>query len=135
MKGYMKEVAHMLGVELKEEFEVDYGKGRVATAKLKPSGLEVINTNFDFYGDINRLLLECLLNGSCTIKRKQRMPSYGERYYYVAPYGVMGTTKWASHASDMVLYKLGNCYSTMEEANENRDKWKAFYASTDILEV
>ena len=32
-------------------------------------------------------------------------------------------------------YKLGNCYRTREEAEANRDKWVAFYASDDVLEV
>ena len=134
MANHMQEIARMLGVEMGEEFEVDYGKGRVATAKLKQSGLEVLNTNFGFYGDINRVLLEYLLNGSCTIKHKPWKPSIGEQYYFIDVDRV-GWEAWAENVIDMTLYKLGNCYKTREEANANIDKWKAFYASDEILEV
>ena len=36
---------------------------------------------------------------------------------------------------DRMLYKLGNFYRTAEEAEANRDKWVAFYASDEVLEV
>lgn len=35
----------------------------------------------------------------------------------------------------MNYYKLGNCYRTKAEAEFNRDKWMAFYASDEVLEV
>ena len=134
MKGYMKEVAHLLGVKLYEEFEVDYGKGRVATAKFKQSGLEVLNINFDFYGDINRVLLESLLNGSCTIKRKPWKPNIDESYYHVCPEYIERDV-WCGDEIDITFYKLGNCYKTHEEAEANFDKWKSFYASDEVLGV
>ena len=134
MANHMKAIASMLGVEMDEEFEVDYGKGRVATAKLKQSGLEVLNTNFGFYGDINRVLLEYLLNGSCTIKREPWKPDNEEEYYVVGSDGIEHEYWYGDHV-DFSLYKLGNCYKTYEEAAANISKWNAFYASDEVLEV
>ena len=47
MANHMKEVANILGVDLDEEFEVDYGKGRIVTAKITKCGLQVVKLQIE----------------------------------------------------------------------------------------
>lgn len=46
--NHMAEVAKTIGVELEEEFEIDYPHGEVSIAKLTRTGLQIIYTNLDF---------------------------------------------------------------------------------------
>lgn len=134
MANHMKEVAHILGVELGEEFEVDYGKGKTAIAKITECGLHTIYVNFEFHGDLNRATLDWLLGGACNIRYKPWKPSIDERYYCIGIEG-LECEVWIGDMADIYLYKLGNCYKTQEEAEANRDKWVAFYSSDEVLEV
>ena len=80
--------------------------------------------------------LHGLLVGNLIIKRKPWKPSCGETYYYVSYSGIILEDRWATTGTkDRSLYRLGNCYRTREEAESNRDKWIAFYASDEVLEV
>ena len=134
MSNHMKEVAYILGVEPGEEFEVDYGNGKTAIAKITKCGLHIIHVNFEFYGDLNRATLDWLLGGVCNVIHKRWKPSITENYYYI-DIDVIVRKQWARDVIDISLYKLGNCYRTKQEAEENRDKWIAFYSSDEILEV
>ena len=135
MANYMAEVAKLLGVELGEEFEIDYGRTRTSTANITKTGLHIINTNMvDFLGDLNRATLDWLLIGNCTIKRKPWKPECAEVFWYVDDCGNVKHRQWVSLDCDN-FYKIGNCYCTREEAYVNRKKWVAFYASDEVLEV
>ena len=134
--NYMAEVAKMLGVELGEEFEIDYGHTRTATANITKTGLHIIDTNMvDFSGDLNRVTLDWLLGGKCTIKRKPWKPKYGEIYYCVNTFGQVCEEQWYRDILDRMFYKIGNCYKDASQAEANRDKWIAFYASDEVLET
>ena len=76
-----------------------------------------------------------LLNGAFTIKRKPWKPKESDTYYYVNQEGHVISFRWWNTYTEILLYKLGNCYRTEEEAEANRDKWAAFYASDEVLEV
>jgi hypothetical protein len=56
-------------------------------------------------------------------------------YYFLDRNGDADCSYWNDNFVDICLYKLGNCYRTAQEAEVNRDKWKAFYASDEVLEV
>ena len=136
MANHMAEVAKMLGVELGEEFEIDYAADvTTLSAKITDTGFHIINSNnLEFSG----LFLNLLLSGQLEIKRKPWKPKRGETYWYVEKDGDIWEREWHScrYMSDHVnRYKLGNCYRTREEAEANRDKWVAFYASDEVLEV
>ena len=136
MANYMAAVAKMLGVELGEEFEIDYGKDRKSTANITKTGLHIIDTNMvDFLGDLNRATLDWLLIGYCTIRHKPWKPKVDERFYVVAVDGSIMHKHWDNCSNHINYYKFGNFYRTYKEAEENRDKWVAFYASDEVLEV
>ena len=76
-----------------------------------------------------------LLTGECRINTKPWKPNDNEEFYVVLSDGDVRRKYWDDCATCKNYYKLGNCYSTKEEAEANRDKWLAFYASDEILEV
>lgn len=133
MANHMTEVANMLGVELGEEFEIDYGGSDVIlSAKVTDTGFRIINSNsLEFSG----LFLNLLLSGQLKIKHKPWKPIINDIYYFVRSDGDVSSAQWISNVWDNSIYKLGNCYRTKEEAEANRDKWVAFYASDEVLEV
>ena len=140
MINHMPEVAKMLGVELGEEFEIVFPEpcSCHATAIFTDEGVRIINTDvYDIY-NFKAYVLRVLCTGVYGIKRKPWKPKRGETYWYVEKDGNIWEMEWhpCRYMSDHVnRYKLGNCYRTREEAEANRDKWIAFYASDEVLEV
>lgn len=134
MANHMSEVAKMLGVELGEIFEIK-------TDVYKSFQFRFVENDFQCFNgkrwvtDANApVFLKLLLTGEYTIKRKPWKPKYEETYWYIDEQG----ESWGSPFTDsdyINYYKLGNCYRTREEAEANRDKWVAFYASDEVLEV
>ena len=134
--NYMSEVAKMLGVELGErfrlydddrEYEVDY--------YFLEDGIYVGIPNKNHRA--NSGLLFDIVTGEYNIKRKPWRPEEGDGFWYMdADGGVYHYSNFNSTDADYVnYYKLGNCYRTKEEVEANREKWKAFYASDEVLEV
>ena len=80
-------------------------------------------------------LSENLIFGICTIKRKPWKPVKDDIYWTVLSSEVIRSYMWKNDTTDLLSYKLGNCYKTQEEAEYNYDKWVAFYASDEVLEV
>ena len=127
MANYMAEVAKLLGVELGECFEVYKCDG---VYFLENSGLYEIPSGFT----AENVLIK-LLSGEYHIKRKPWKPNDNEEFYVVISDGDVRHKYWDDCATCKNYYKLGNCYSTKEEAEASRDKWLAFYASDEVLEV
>lgn len=134
--NHMAEVAKMLGVELGEVFEIlEYPSKKFMITGYGIEKLEGGEWSRDVA--VNSFIFEKLLTGKYTIKRKPWKPKNNEDYFLVDTDGeIMKFCRFDSNDADHInYYKLGNCYSTREEAEANRDKWVAFYASDDILEV
>ena len=136
--NHMKEIAKMLGVELGEEFEIDFKScpSCKTTAVFTENEFRVINTDACIvtpYWGAN--LLQSLLKGDCTIKRKPWKPRHSEVYFTIELDGEIERNYWNNTWDDKVCYKIGNCYRTEQEAFTNRDKWISFYASDEVLEV
>lgn len=129
--NYIPEVAKMLGVELGEEFECSNGYKYVLREDgiIESKYIDKVSTN------TFSSTLVALLNGELTIKRKPWKPKKDDLYYYVDQEGFVISNRWDNSYTEVLLYKLGNCYRTSEEAEANRDKWVAFYASDEVLEV
>ena len=125
MVNYMEEVAKMLGVEMNKDFECNESS---CTYRITENGL----TCNGCYGSDSLMMI---LNGSYTIKRGPWKPKYGEEYWLVDVQGIVGRNRYEHCFTDIVLYKLGNCYYSKLEAEINRDKWMSFYASDEVLEV
>lgn len=127
MANYMADVANLLGVEIGEEFEIDRFNGIYV---LDDDGL------FPAEGGLNQfMLLTCLLTGEFNVKKKSWKPETDECFCYMDHNGICRSYGWDNNAHSLNYYKIGNCYHTPEEAEENRDKWVEFYASDEILEV
>lgn len=135
--NYMSEVAKMLGVELGEEFEIIFPAASSchATAKFTDNGVEVITTDvYDVY-NFKAYVLRDLLMGSYYIKRKPWKPNKGDIYFFVDANGLSDYEKYYNDPFDIMCYKLGNCYKTKTEAENDSHKWIDFYASDEVLEV
>lgn len=76
-----------------------------------------------------------LLSRKSIIKRKPWKPKDGEEYWLVNHCGDVISLSWIDNFLCITNYKIGNCYRTKEEAEANRDKWIAFYASNKVLNV
>ena len=129
----MAEVAKLLGVEIGEEFEISNNGN--AVVKLTKSGLEIVSCLGPLIDNAESVCLRNLLTGGYIIKRKPWKPKDNDHYYRINECGNVECDEWLSFGEDIVWYKLGNCYRTKEEAEANRDKWLAFYASDEVLEV
>ena len=129
MANHMKEVADILGVELNEEFEID-GCSCSCIYILRETGLyEKDIMSYSCNATLNELLI-----GQCTIKRKPWKPIYDDIYWVTDGYCVYDKC-WECSTADWNAYKIGNCYKTQKEAEENKNKWLAFYSSNEVLEV
>lgn len=133
-KNYMAEVAKMLDVKLYESFKIDFcGEcTRNDSYHLSHDGVTIETKG---YACVSSEILFKLLVGDWKIKRIPWKPSYKEVFYFVAKNGTVLSDVWYEHAFDLMVRKLGNCYRTKEEAELDRDKWIAFYASDEVLEV
>ena len=130
MANYIPEVAKMLGVELGEEFECSNGYKYVLREDgiIESKYIDKVSTN------TFSSVLVALLNGNLTIKCKPWKPKKDDLYYYVDQEGFVISNRWYNSYTEVLLYKLGNCYRIREEAEANRDKWVALYASDAGLE-
>lgn len=127
MRSYMFEVAEILGVRVGERFEIDTLEGKFF---LDNDGLYSMATQ-SYCPDV----MFDLLTGKIGIKRKPWKPNLDKRYYVIEETGMVSEEVWWNECIDIMFYKLGNCYRTIEEAEAHRDKWIAFYASDDLIEV
>ena len=136
MVNHMPEVAKMLGVEIGEKFTFEYSDGEMmGTAVIEESGFKLLEYNANYTNSWFQHTLENLLTGKYTIKCKPWKPNLDDEYYYVDECGYVCSDPWIDSSVDFVFYKIGNCYKTKEEADKNKDKWVAFYASDEVLEV
>ena len=125
--NHMAEVAKMIGVELGEKFDV--GPYNV-TYVILDDGVHNVSSGLLCPDSLNSLL-----SGKWIIKRKPWKPKDDEEYWLVNQCGNVISLNWIDNFLCITNYKIGNCYRTKEEAEANRDKWIAFYASDEVLEV
>ena len=126
----MNDVAKLLGVRIGETFEIDTKEGKFI---FYIDGLYSMHAQ-DYCPDVLCQMLAGRLNIKSQFAKSWK-PNYDQGYYIVLTDGTVVCEEWFNDTSDINYYKLGNCYCTAEEAEENRDKWVAFYASDEILEV
>ena len=135
--SYVSQVVKMLGVEFGEKFEINENKNWICSFTDKQ--FEVSNKNKTYVNaNLGEHVLSCLITGTYTVKRKPWKPKdEDDDFWYVdADRAVCRFSHFCSKDADyMNYYKLGNCYRTKEEAEANLDKWVAFYASDEVLEV
>lgn len=139
--NYMNQIAHMLGVELDEEFYLksttngyycSSGKNKT-TFKLSDSGMQMkfVHNNDYEWCSIDAILAE-ILTGSQEIVKKPWKPSQGLRYYYVTPIKTLDHTVFDSSSYwDVMAYALGNCFRTKEEITPEvlEETWQKCYGA------
>ena len=126
MANYMAEVANMLGVDLLQDFECNESS---CTYRITERGL----TCNGCYGADS---LVYILNGTFTIKRGPWKPHDDDLVFIVGCDGEVMAKYWDNDSTiHKTYYRIGNCYETKEDAEADRDKWIAFYASNEVLEV
>lgn len=136
MANHMAEVAKLLGVELGEEFEIQYPSpcSVKTTAMFTENGFKIVHTDAVILHPYwKEAELHQLLKGTLTIKRKPWKPKYDGKYWSIGPGGILEPGCWLNDFIDIAMYRLGNCYRTPQEAEANRDKWMRFYASDEVL--
>ena len=138
MANYMEDVAKLLGVEIGEEFEIQYPSpcDIKTTAVFSANGFNIVHTDAVILQPYWKYAeLHALLEGTLTIKRKPWKPKSNDLFWFVNQDGDVTTSYCKNSWHDTMLYKLGNCYRTREEAKANCNKWISFYASDEVLEV
>ena len=116
--SYWKQFAKMLGLELEQEFvltDVDGNRKDIFTYKITEDGIfyksKISNDWF------KTELVDTLLNGSIKAVPKQWKPKKGEMYWFYL-YGAKEVidSRWVDGTYDLLLWKVGNCFRTEEEA-------------------
>ena len=113
-----KQFAEMLGLELEQEFvltDVDGNRKDIFTYKITEDGIfyksKISNDWF------KTELVDALLSGSIKAVAKQWKPKKGERYWnYSKVWCEVTSFKWQGSYSDLLIWKVGNCFKTREEA-------------------
>lgn len=119
---YYKQFAAILGLELEEEFNLINSKGEVDTDtyKITEDGFFYKKPKTDFWLSEPSITLSCLLRGSYKAVPKPWKPKEGENYWHYGPL-FASEDKWEGEYYDLILWKVGNCFKTKEEA-ENKGK-------------
>ncbi|WP_330366094.1 hypothetical protein [Phascolarctobacterium faecium] len=68
-----------------------------------------------------------LLRENYFVEKKPFCPSFGERYYYIAPTGVVMNSIFNGVAEDFLLYKYIGVYKTEEAAIKNVSRCLKFW--------
>ena len=119
--NYYKQFAEMLGLELEQEFVLtddDGNRKDKYTYKITEDGLlyksPTFNWSISSLGNIGKLL-----DGDVKAVAKPWKPEKGETYwYYPNPiyFGLINSYVWNDDLTDLLFWKVGNCFKTEEEA-------------------
>lgn len=123
--NYMAEVAKLLGVEIDEDFKCNESPYTYCITKFG------CQCNGVYAADS----LMMLLDGTITVKHEHWMPKENDVFWHVDSRGNPVLDRWMQYSYHYNFYKIGNCYRTEAEAKADSNKWVAFYASDEVLEV
>ena len=120
--NYYRQFAEMLGLELEQEFvltDVDGNRKDKYTYKITEDGLlykspPFINWSISSLGTIGKLL-----DGDVKAVPKPWKPKEGDIYYYYsASNGIVNYARWNDLCFELILWKVGNCFKTIDEAED-----------------
>lgn len=117
--NYWKQFAEMLGLELKQEFEItdDGGIKDEDTYKITEDGFYYKTATIDVYIVGHPSVLYGLLDGYYKAVPKPWKPKKGEKYWYYSALGTNASwTIWGFYGVDLYRWNAGNCFKTEEEA-------------------
>ena len=119
--NYYKQFAEMLGLELEQEFRLvnpDGTKVDNDLYKIREDGLFYKKRKDGVWLSEPSTTLSSLLQGLCKVVPKPWKPKEEEKYwYYSEPFNQVISHNWYDGNYDLLLWKVGNCFKTKEEAN------------------
>lgn len=124
----MPKVLEELGVVIDEEFHVVVTKkGEAIPLCSLPPDIYHFNSDYELVTRIGmysqELILARLLRGIYTIKKIPFKPQRGEVMFFVLIDGFISSDRFDEDLScHLLLYNMGNCFRTKEEAEKNVDK-------------
>lgn len=83
----------------------------------------VLNVNFDNLTEEERNQLLALVK-KLMEEKKVWKPKLDEKYYYIQVNGNTNDTSWDDSLTDNLMYSIGNCYHTREDAQFAVEKLK-----------
>lgn len=115
MSNYMKGVAKLLGLELREEFRIEKCQGLF---RFTEDGLQRVLDSSATWTFAEHSILRELLNGKLTFVKFPRKPEYNEKYYIPSINNADGYNDfyWEGDDSDNKYYNLGLVFKSKEEA-------------------
>ena len=119
--NYYKQFAEMLGLDLEQKFILTDNDGRKIdgyVCKFTENGfLYKSQISKDWYHQPSNIL-ERILYGTYKAMPVPWKPKEGEKYwYYSEPFNQAISHKWCDGNYDLLLWKVGNCFKTKEEAD------------------
>ena len=115
--NYYKKIAEMLGVELGEEFSIkNIQTEYINRARYKITQEEGIMYSIDREKWVRSVVLMSIINGSYSVVKLPWKPKEGDRYCYYSTKGQVNYARWDALCSELILWKVGNCFETEEKA-------------------
>lgn len=120
--NYYKQFAEMLGLELEQEFSITSADGEQTSSLLYKITKDGIFCRGEKETDGFWVLepsttVEHLIRGVFKAVPKPWKPKEDEKYWYFSGMLDRGTKcTWLNSATDLMLWKVGNCFKTKEEA-------------------
>lgn len=116
-KNLIPQIAHMLGVELGEEFKIKGYDG--LTYKLTDNGLELTTVDGQKTKWFDHGALNSLLKGKMEIVKLPWKPKMYEEYWTFGKLGekwIVGTLSWRELPYEILLFDKGWVYRTRAES-------------------
>lgn len=115
-----KQFAEMLGLELEQEFVLTDVDGKIKdwyTYKITENGIFYKSKISEDWIKDKPIVVEELLNGCIKAVPKPWKPEKGDKYFYYAKaFGQTVYKIWIDENYDLLLWRVGNCFRTEEEA-------------------
>lgn len=123
MNNKMADIAHMFGLELEEEFDLEYTDPVMGHVDENPHRLTRIGLK-NVQGDCCGQRLIALLCGKLIIAKRPFRPKEGEWYWFITSNnGEAMQSMNGKFSIDYHRISSGNCYRTKEEAEEHAQEW------------
>ena len=115
-----KQFAKILELDLEQEFlltDVDGNTKGKLIYKFTEDGLLYKSPTLVKWSKSSSSTIARLLNGDYKVVSKPWKPKKGEKYFYYAKaFGQTAYKVWIYENYDLLLWKVGNCFKTEEEA-------------------
>jgi len=131
-QNIIEEIAKMKSVEIGEHFIIAGCDGKSFSRNnpyhFRKDGL------YDCNGDESSYAFMELIKGTATIKRRFWKPKNHDKYHFVDVTGLQEIAYFSDeYITDVINYKLGNCFRTEEELSDNKESILSLLKSDEIF--